>query len=59
MFAAIHAMVSLEKSLFDPEFYKERCGIERTNAWMDSFRKVGKANKFLMTSLHDCTMLYT
>lgn len=25
---------------FDPELYKERYSIERTNAWMDSFRSL-------------------
>ncbi len=26
--------------LFDSELYKERCSIERTNAWMDSYRSL-------------------
>lgn len=31
---------SLQDNLFDPEMYKERWTIERTNAWMDRFRSI-------------------
>jgi len=35
------------KYLLDEELYKERYSIERTNAWMDSFRSI--LNRFDIT----------